>query len=566
MKKNIELITVLSLLLFSGRSQAQLANGSIAPDWTFTDINGVSHHLYDDLAAGKTVFLDLSTTWCSGCWIYHNYPNLESLWQNHGPAGGAGVISSTTNDVMVYLIECDGYTSSADLHGTGTNTLGDWVTGTNYPIIDPPNPDIGIFNTNYGNCSYLTMYMICPDGSITYYGNSPPNDLYAAKLSCDPPTPGWDAKMKLSSLNPILESCDSVNPQFTISNVGTNTLTSATITYKVDGLIQKVFFWTGSLATYSDALISTIKLGSAISGSHSISAEVSNPNGVIDPTISNNISFTTFNIYSSIGPLVSESFESSGIPTSWTIGNGGHAPTWSTASTGYSSSKSASLNWFDSIRTPGEIDIFTLEGQSFVNATTATLNFDVAYCGDWSIDGNSELQVEVSVNCGATWESKYSKSGSTLSTNPDHGYPFVPSTTADWRQETVNLSSLAGQAKVLIRFKGTSAYSNNLYIDNISITTVTGIEESVIKNNISVYPNPVASFTTVDFDLLEASNVSILLLNQFGQVLRNENLGRLSSGEQQYLLNIKTIPNGIYFLNIKAGQRIITEKLTVTNN
>lgn len=39
-------------------AQAQLADGSTAPDFTLTDINGQTHHLYDYLGAGKTVIID----------------------------------------------------------------------------------------------------------------------------------------------------------------------------------------------------------------------------------------------------------------------------------------------------------------------------------------------------------------------------------------------------------------------------------------------------------------------------------------------------------------------------
>ncbi len=56
----------LTLLVFGfamNQAMAQLPDGSIAPDWTFTDIQNVSHTLYSDLNAGKAVVMDVSTTW-----------------------------------------------------------------------------------------------------------------------------------------------------------------------------------------------------------------------------------------------------------------------------------------------------------------------------------------------------------------------------------------------------------------------------------------------------------------------------------------------------------------------
>ena len=51
------LITIIALLPFSN-SYAQLPNGSVAPDFTLTDLNGTTHRLYDYLNDGYTVFVD----------------------------------------------------------------------------------------------------------------------------------------------------------------------------------------------------------------------------------------------------------------------------------------------------------------------------------------------------------------------------------------------------------------------------------------------------------------------------------------------------------------------------
>ena len=120
-----------ALVLLSFQSNAQIANGSVAPDFTVTDINGVSHTLSTYLAAGKTVLMDVSATWCPPCWHFHNTKALEDLTIAYGPEG--------SDEVIVLFIEGDPTTTAADLNGTGTNTQGNWVAGTNYPIIDGSN-------------------------------------------------------------------------------------------------------------------------------------------------------------------------------------------------------------------------------------------------------------------------------------------------------------------------------------------------------------------------------------------------------------------------------------------
>ena len=148
------------MLCFFGwtAAQAQIPDGSIAPDFTATDIDGVSHNLYDLLNAGKTVYLDVSATWCGPCWNYHNSHAFRDLWEAHGPDG--------TDEAYCFYIEGDAATNIACLYGPSGcvgGTQGDWVTGTPYPIID----DAGIASA-YQIAYYPTIFCICPDDKKVY--------------------------------------------------------------------------------------------------------------------------------------------------------------------------------------------------------------------------------------------------------------------------------------------------------------------------------------------------------------------------------------------------------------
>ena len=69
-----------AVLTISTTALAQLSDGSIAPDFTATDITGVEYNLYDLLDDGNTVILDFSATWCGPCWSYAQSGILEDLW------------------------------------------------------------------------------------------------------------------------------------------------------------------------------------------------------------------------------------------------------------------------------------------------------------------------------------------------------------------------------------------------------------------------------------------------------------------------------------------------------
>ncbi len=166
--KRILLLLLLCCLGWSA-AKAQLPNGSIAPDFTGTDLDGVSHNLYDLLNAGKTVFIDVSATWCGPCWNYHNTHALRTIWETYGPPG--------TDEAFVLMIEGDAATNTACLYGPSGcsgGTQGDWVTGTPYPIIDD-----SAIKSLLAITYYPTIYCVCPvDKKIYVTGQLPAAGLW----------------------------------------------------------------------------------------------------------------------------------------------------------------------------------------------------------------------------------------------------------------------------------------------------------------------------------------------------------------------------------------------------
>ncbi len=126
----------LAFCLWISIASAQLGT---AHNFTVTDINGNSITLYDILDEGKVVVLDVSTTWCGTCWNLHNNHYLQDLHDKWGPDG--------TDQIRVIFYEGDGQTGMDALNGTGGNTLGDWVTGVTYQIVNesPIQLDLNVF-------------------------------------------------------------------------------------------------------------------------------------------------------------------------------------------------------------------------------------------------------------------------------------------------------------------------------------------------------------------------------------------------------------------------------------
>ena len=75
---------------------AQMPNGSTGPDFTSTDINGNTIQLYADfLDQGIPVIMDVSATWCSPCWGFHESHAMKDLYMTYGAAGSNGSAGSS---------------------------------------------------------------------------------------------------------------------------------------------------------------------------------------------------------------------------------------------------------------------------------------------------------------------------------------------------------------------------------------------------------------------------------------------------------------------------------------
>ncbi len=161
------------LIVLISPLNAQLEDGTLAPDFTGLDLDGNTINLYDILAEGQAVILDIGATWCFPCWEYHQTKALDEFTDTYGAQG--------TNEARVLFIEGDVKTSLEDLQGTGPSTLGDWIADTNYPIMQ-----LGGIPALYESFGLPFTYLVCPDRTLKLIGEIPAEFLAEEVAGCAP--------------------------------------------------------------------------------------------------------------------------------------------------------------------------------------------------------------------------------------------------------------------------------------------------------------------------------------------------------------------------------------------
>jgi hypothetical protein len=152
-------IVLILLVITSFSASAQVfSDGTVINSFSATDINNNVFSSTVATNAGQHFIIDISATWCGICWNYHNTKVLDDYYTAYGPNG------TLAQDAEVLFYEGVASTNSNDLNGVGTNTVGDWVTGTNYLIFNEANPTpVKSSFANNGSLNYPTVFVVCSD-------------------------------------------------------------------------------------------------------------------------------------------------------------------------------------------------------------------------------------------------------------------------------------------------------------------------------------------------------------------------------------------------------------------
>jgi len=307
---NVKLLLVLLLAFcLSSAVYAQLPKQFVAPDFTLTDMNGVSHNLYDYLDNDVTVIMDMWATWCGPC--IGSIPGLEKIWEDHGftPTGDS--------TIMILSLESD------------VNTSNEAATVAQYGIATPVFDNAHTILSSYPIAAYPTFFVVYPDRNVYErvggIGNDP-QPLYDLGSPCMPlANKATDLSTNATWYQgePTFCTGGTVNPGFWVKNMGTSAVTSFNVEVKMNGNTIGNVPWTGSLAQWDGTYVS-LNAFSNLQNTLDLDFVVSMPNGMMDENTLDNSIDVSAELATQVpqqNMVVVVDADAYGEETSWTITN-----------------------------------------------------------------------------------------------------------------------------------------------------------------------------------------------------------------------------------------------------
>ncbi|CAN5495543.1 hypothetical protein BH11BAC2_BH11BAC2_21700 [soil metagenome] len=250
-----------------------------------------------------------------------------------------------------------------------------------------------------------------------------------------------------------------------------------------------------------------------------------------------------------------ESFETITIPgNDWVVENTAPTTSWNiTALAAVTGTKSIRLV-NQSGNPAGAVDAFITPTYDLTNLSAAQVTFKLAFAVKSTTDSSS-LKVFVSTDCGLNWVQRYLKANANLrTTTTTTSGAYIPAP-ADWRSETVSLTSaqFSNKPSVRLKFEFTNDLGNNIYIDDINITGIVGINEILADQySFLAWPNPASSQLNIKMDRPKSVSVKLELFDMTGRKVEETTPSDAASGIFEQTLQNKSY-SGMYMLRITAG-------------
>ena len=193
-----------------------------------------------------------------------------------------------------------------------------------------------------------------------------------------------------------------------------------------------------------------------------------------------------------------------------------------------------------------------------------SLDFTYAYAARGGLSGD-RITIDISADCGVTWNTVYDEVGSNIITGNDPGSTsrFYPRTT-EWQDVNLDISLFDGQEEVIVRFNGIGGTAQAYYLDDIIVKsnpTTSTVDETLLAS-IKTFPNPATDVVNIEFDLEKATAVNAVIYDATGraiQVLAGS--GQMDAGRQ--VMTWHPTNAGVFTVRLETASGQASQRVTV---
>ena len=186
------------------------------------------------------------------------------------------------------------------------------------------------------------------------------------------------------------------------------------------------------------------------------------------------------------------------------------------------------------------------------------LIYDYAYSG-YAPGYDDGLRIEISTDCGESWDSIYGAIGPDLQTTAYVDSAWYPSC-GSWDTDSINLSSwgLNGDT-ILIRFVAINDYGNRFFMDNVKVNgqNILSVEREEVSSNCRIYPNPSEGILNVKTNFKDSK---LCIFDISGRLIQHMEIEKYHT-----VIDVKHIKDGFYIVRIHNNKEMEEKKLIIRN-
>ena len=145
--------------------------------------------------------------------------------------------------------------------------------------------------------------------------------------------------------------------------------------------------------------------------------------------------------------------------------------------------------------------------------------------------------------------------------NHDSKYVYLIDEVGD--TTSIQYPSISNQDIVYIATYGRGIYKCEDFVQGTGESIVENTTNSTDALEMSIYPNPVVSEATINFNVETAATVSYQIFDLTGRMVQNATLGNYGQGSHSVNFNVNGLSNGTYIVRVQAGSTSNIAKILV---